>query len=95
MLHVPTIGRTVIYTLNQADVDAITAKRLGNSVAGAPVSAGDKFPATIVKVFGTDVTSQVNLRVILDGDDFRWVTSATLGTENGQFMWPDRGPAHA
>lgn len=51
--------------------------------------AGDVFPADIVRVWGDQPDSAVNLQVKLDGNDTYWVTSATVSEEpvQGRYHW--------
>lgn len=69
----PTIGRIVIYTMPD---------HLKNSVNG---NKQDKLPAMIVAVWST---TTVNLKVITDGQNDLWVTSASEGQQPGQWHWP-------
>lgn len=52
---------------------------------GNPVTAGDVYPAVIVRTFGG---TTVNLQVLLDGNDHYWATSRTEGDGQGQWAWP-------
>lgn len=85
----PTIGRIVHYTLCQAGVNAINARR-GTAHVGNRVAAGDVYPAMIVRVFGDTPESCANLQVFLDGRDTEWVTSRTVGEGEFHFAWPKR-----
>ncbi len=84
----PTIGRIVHYTLSENDIEA-------NQVGSGNVKAGDTVPAIIVRAWGTDPTSAVNLRVFLDGPKDLWLTSR-LGAASDQinvpgfWNWPPR-----
>lgn len=84
----PAVGRSVHYELSEQDAAAITKRRYdfqksngGKSETGFQahvgnrVDSGDVFPATIVRVNGTEPHQTVNLRVILDGTDDYWATS--------------------
>lgn len=54
---------------------------------GNPVSPGDVFPATVVRVWnGTAIAS---LQVHLDGNDCYWATSRQEGDGAGCWAWPD------
>jgi hypothetical protein len=91
----PTIGRIVWYTLNDADAVAVRAKRLARETPGFPlagntVTAGQVFPAVIVRVWGDTPESAVNLQVLLDGDDAYWATSRQVGEGEGRWAWPER-----
>jgi hypothetical protein len=78
----PTIGRIVIYKLT--DADKAKLKELGRH---NPNNGAEEAPAMVVRVW-SDIC--VNLRVILDGDDTLWVTSASLGDQPRQWQWPPR-----
>lgn len=58
---------------------------------GNSVSAGDEFPATVVRVWGDSPEACVNLQVFLDGNDVYWATSASEGEANGMWHWPVKG----
>lgn len=84
----PTIGRIVHYTLSENDV-----KQFG--VGSGNVKAGDTFPAIILRAWGSDPTSAVNLRVFVDGPSDIWLTSRTGAPGDqinvpGQWNWPPR-----
>lgn len=49
---------------------------------GSPVSEGDMVPLVITASLSEDL---VNGQAILDGNDTLWVTSATMGTQPGQW----------
>ncbi|SBT64230.1 hypothetical protein GA0070622_1200 [Micromonospora sediminicola] len=87
----PTIGRIVLYTLSQFDVDAINFNRQNSPSpnAGNFANAGDTYPAVVVRVFGGDAA---NLQVLLDGPDTYWATSRPQGEagEQGRWNWPPR-----
>jgi len=73
----PTIGRVVIYKPTAAQIV---------KMANAPnCNTADFLPATVVAVWGP---TTVNLKVHLDGEGDLWVTSASEGTLEGQWMWP-------
>lgn len=72
----------VTYQLNDGDVQVIDNQRANGASAGNFVSAGDVFPAVVVKNWGTSV----NLQVLLDGSDTYWRTSAPEGTGPGTFQ---------
>lgn len=54
--------------------------------AGNHVTAGEVYPAVVVRVFDTTKPT-ANLQVLLDGYDTHWATSATHGNEPGQWSW--------
>lgn len=68
----PTIGRIVIFHCNE-----MQREKINNYQPDAP--------AVITAVWGDEC---VNLKVLLDGEDNIWVTSAMLGTEENQWSWP-------
>lgn len=86
----PQLGAIVYYKLNQGDVDRINtlrASRQHQPIEGNAVSAGDVYPAQIVRVFGSgdDNVGTVNLSVNLDGDDAYWATSRQMGDTEGSY----------
>ena len=83
----PTIGRIVHYTLNGADVSMISGSA---SHSRNPVSAGQVYPAMIVRTWGDTPDSAVNLQVFLDGDGSYWATSRQCGEGEGHWAWPPR-----
>jgi hypothetical protein len=96
---VPGLGQTVLYTLNQLDVDVITQQRENARLAAAeppyvigrsgnPVQVGDVYAADVVRVRGLDPEAGVNLQVRLDGNDVHWVEHVTEGTAPGYWAWP-------
>lgn len=95
---IPAIGRIVHYKLTNTDVQTICDKRSSrlqrNPLFGANnVSAGDVFPAMIVKVWSPgSIHSAAQLKVFLDGDDCYWATSRTVNTAEdhaqGTYEWP-------
>lgn len=56
---------------------------------GNRVSAGDVFPAIVVKVWESSFNS-ANLQVLLDGNDTYWATSIAEGDRPGTWAWPSR-----
>lgn len=100
---IPTIGRSVHYTLRASDAEAInrrradalrrmdahrTAKTGVQIHVGNKVHEGDVFPMTIVRVWGETETALVNGQVFLDGNDVFWATSVGVGEGPGTFAWP-------
>ncbi|MEV7684454.1 hypothetical protein [Streptomyces bungoensis] len=96
----PTPGRTVLYRVTESDASDINRRRkdihesrsadsrtgfVGH--VGNHVTAGDTFPAVIVRVWN-ETTVTCNLRVLLDGTDVYWATSRAEGTEPGTWAWP-------
>lgn len=57
---------------------------------GNSASAGDVYPAMVVRTWGDTPGSAINLQVHLDGNDLFWVTSATEGDEPRNWSWPPR-----
>lgn len=110
----PTIGRIVLFTVNDVQAQVINARRTDSGSirdrlldekwpAGAQahignkVSAGDQFPAMIVRVWpdteGPTGLPLVNLRVNLDGTDDYWATSVAEDHQPGvpgTWCWPVR-----
>lgn len=77
-----SIGRVVIYRLTDYDKQALIAQGSHN-----PNNGSDVAPAVIVRCW-SDIC--VNLRVLIDGNETLWVTSAILGDEERQWQWPTR-----
>lgn len=94
----PGLGQTVLYTLTPADARLITDLRARAEQAatvwphatgptGAPVHAGDTFPAVVVRVVSLD--GPINLQVLLDGNHAYWAQHIEQGTTPGHWAWPD------
>jgi hypothetical protein len=77
----PTIGRIVLFTLDEQNEKRITEEN-GNNATCSPV-----LPAVIVKVWSA---SCVNLKVLTDGPKDLWVTSVSFGTGPRTCAWPQR-----
>lgn len=90
---VPTIGRIVLYTLPQYQVEDINRRRKhateqmdyhrwkknGAMVhVGNEVRVGQVVAAMVVAVWGNTPASAVNLKLFLDGGDDYWVTSTSV-----------------
>lgn len=94
----PTIGRIVLYTLSEQDAAYITARRniglpAGVSTIGSgnSVSAGDIYPATIVRVWDIDgAVPSCNLQVHLDGPDNFWALSRFQFGSQKELVNPQR-----
>lgn len=99
---VPTLGRIVYYRLAQWNVEEINRRREDatremdyhrwkkNGVmlhVGNEVKAGQIVPATIVAVWGDTPESAVNLKLFLDGSDEYWVSSTSVGDQDGRYHW--------
>jgi hypothetical protein len=85
----PSIGRIVHYRLDERDAGEINARRGGSAIhSGNRVEEGDTFPAMIVRTWGNDPGSAVQLQVFLDGNDQHWVTSVVPGTGPRTYSWP-------
>lgn len=96
-LAVPGLGQIVHYTLTEIDASVITTRRERARQAsgepphppatgGADVHTGDVYAATVVRVRSLD--GEVNLQVLLDGDDAHWVEGASEGPGRGHWQWP-------
>ena len=68
----PSIGRIVIFHCDEQQ-----REKMNNYQPDAP--------AVITAVWGDEY---VNLKVLLDGENTLWMTSATLGTGERQWSWP-------
>ncbi len=57
---------------------------------GNTVELGDEFPAMIVRCWGKENTSSVNLRVFLDGNDTFWAMSKIQNDDGipGSYRFP-------
>ena len=73
IVMVPTIGRIVIYHCDEEQKD-----KMNNHQEDAP--------AVITAVWGDEC---VNLKVLFDGDETMWATSAVLGTGVRGWSWPE------
>jgi hypothetical protein len=75
----------------------LASQELGPQIhIGNPVSAGDIYPAMIVRTWGDRPDSAVQLQVFLDGNDTLWATSVSHhdgpdGNHNHRtWHWPER-----
>ena len=68
----PTIGSVVIYHCSEEQKEKMNNYQ-------------DFAPAIVTAVWGDTC---VNLKVLLDGTENLWVTSAQLGDEEYQWNWP-------
>lgn len=99
---VPTIGRIVIYVLSAEDAEKINKRRadaqihmdrhraasLGTMIhVGNDVHEGEEFPAMVVKTWGDQPDSYINIKVMLDGTDAFWATSRKVGEGPGFYRW--------
>lgn len=90
---VPKIGRIVHYklsalcaeTVNRAETVNLRAK---DNLICNRVNAGEVYPAMIVRTWGNDESSAVQLQVFIDGNFTLWATSVTEGDGERQFQWP-------
>lgn len=97
----PTVGRIVLYRVSATDAETINQRRADAKAhmhrhrtdatgvvvhVGNEVTAGEIYPAMIVRVWGYEM---VNLKVELDGSDAYWATSRHIGDEPGQWRWMD------
>lgn len=65
--------------------------QLASALGRNPVSVGDVYAATVVRVFDS-TGGTANLQVWLDGDMSYWATSRGEGEpgETGRWIWPPR-----
>jgi len=79
-----TIGRIVHYRFDDK-------ARAGQTVAVAEVSAGDYYPALVVKTYPDyeERIQRVDLQVFY-GPGTVWVTDVPQGDEHGCWQWPPR-----
>lgn len=82
-------GDFVFYTLTADDAERIRLDRESRSITGNPLSAGQTYPALIVRKWSE---SCANLQLFLDGPDQAWVTSRVYGTDNGTFRYYSTAP---
>lgn len=102
----PSIGRIVLFKLNETDAatinkrreDAHRVRRAGFLVdtgfhahVGNRAEAGDVYPALVVRRWGDTPESVIQLQVFLDGNDTYWATSVAEGDGEHQWSWPARG----
>lgn len=103
MTQAPSIGRIVLYTLNEHDAESINKRRrdaAGSGIVrqesgaqvhhGNNVAAGDEYPLVITRVWGSQPGAAINGQVLLDGNDTLWVTSRTEGEGPFSWRWPPR-----
>lgn len=84
----PSPGRIVSYTLSVQDADRINGT---HSLKHNTASAGEAYPAIIVRVFQPAGPAPLaNLQVLYDGEGTLWVTSRMEGPGHGQWRWPAR-----
>lgn len=83
---IPSIGRIVVYVLTEEDARAIGAL----SGRKNHPSAGEEYPALIVRTWGVEPTSAVQLQVFYDGDGSYWATSRVQGDQPGTWHQPPR-----
>jgi len=77
----PTIGRIVTYKLSDSDKAKLKAHSYN------PNTGADEAPSIVVRAWSDTC---VNLRVLVDGEQTLWVTSALLGDQPSQWQWPAR-----
>lgn len=90
---IPTPGRIVLFTLDEARAKQINAQRTQAGHAtktGNVAREGDVYPMVIVRVWGNTQDSSVNGQLFLDGNDTLWVTSVSREGEytQGHWAWP-------
>lgn len=89
----PTVGRIVHYHPNEA-----AAKLLRDRAGGNSVEPFEPVAAVIVRAWGDQETSAVNLKVLTDGPTDVWISSVTgtvdtaLARDTGvsYWTWPPR-----
>lgn len=101
----PSLGRIVLYTLNDQDAQRINRRRTdGDSIrermemsdlhwhAGAQAHIGNSAsPGEEFPAIVVAVSgSTVSAQVFLDGNDVLWVKSIDEGTGEGTWRWPPR-----
>lgn len=84
----PSLGRIVLYRLSGDDVKIIQRARIG-CYRGNDVREGEMCAAVVTRAF-LDPDENVNLKVLLDGDDDHWAASCSMGEGPGQWSWPPR-----
>lgn len=99
-----SLGRTVLYTLNEDDAAKINKRRDDYNAhkakfpgyegdgsichVGNRVREGDVFPAVVVRAF--EQANSANLQVTLDGTDTFWACSVSEGTGPRTWAWPTK-----
>lgn len=92
----PTIGSIVIFKLAKDQAEEITSRRTHgpskrDKHTGRFAFENEEYPMIVVRVWEDEFgpgKHGVNGQVFLDGDDTFWVTSASEGTQSGQWHWP-------
>lgn len=82
----PTPGRTVLYTLTDADAQRIEIERNAGGGRGADAAEGDVVPLIVVTAEERTVSGQA----ILNGSDNLYVADAAEGDEPGSWRYPER-----
>lgn len=78
------------HNLNGAGV-TLASQGLGPQIhIGNDVTAGDIYPALVVRRWSDVPTSVIQLQVFLDGNDTFWATSVPEGDGERQWSWPPR-----
>lgn len=103
-MRTPKVGDLVLYSLSEQNANQINRRRSDASLnvrkmreerpgfiahIGNSVAAGDVFPMTITRVWGSTPGCAVNGQVMLDGNDLHWVTSVNEvdGVSDPQGRW--------
>ena len=89
----PMIGRMVHYKISADDEAIIGQERLDYYVRGNHIRRGDVYPAVIVRRMSSiDEPLNINLQVMLDGEDVFWATSKHVSAQGehkeGEWVWP-------
>lgn len=84
----PTLGRIVLYTLDEKDAQQINQRRPTIGITKeVDAVAGDVFPMMITRVVEKEY---VNGQVFLDGVDTFHAKKVNEGTKPGTWAWPVR-----
>ena len=89
-MMIPSVGRTVHYTISDAQAKLINERRAESNgiYYGNQASAGQVYPMLITRVWDAPTqneNSAVQGQVFLDGNDTFWVTSGHQG--EGEYYW--------
>ncbi len=83
----PTIGRIVIYNTTAKEREAM--EKNSTLRHGQGCNAQKQLPAVVVAVWGHQLDSAINIKVMMDGAvPDMWITSIKQGDGEGQWNWP-------